>query len=53
MSQVAQQRLSIKSFSFAYNLLVNNMKIIIDPYRGGDDYGAKIGDKYEKDILLD
>ena len=29
------------------------MKIIIDPYRGGDDYGAKIGDKYEKDILLD
>ena len=53
MSQVAQQRLSIKSFSFAYNLLVNNMKIIIDSYRGGDDYGAKIGDKYEKDILLD
>ena len=53
MSQVAQQRLSIKSFSFAYNLLVNNMKIIIDPYRGGDDYGAKIADKYEKDILLD
>ncbi len=53
MSQVAQQRLSIKSFSFAYNLLVNNMKIIIDPYRGGDDYGAKIGDKYEKNILLD
>ena len=29
------------------------MKIIIDPYRGGQDTGQNINNKYEKNLLLD
>ena len=28
------------------------MKIIIDPYRGGNDTGIEINGQYEKNILL-
>ena len=29
------------------------MKIIIDPYRGGQDTGQNINNKYEKNLLLE